>query len=146
MNIELKKITADIARELRRIVLKKNQPDSEFFYPGDDDITTFHGGLFFDNKLIACASMYKQNHPFKNVENSWRLRGMAVDFNYQRKGYGNKILTFCIENIKLNNAKFLWCNARLEAVDFYKKYGFVITSDIFEIPNIGPHYVMEIYL
>jgi len=146
MELELKQISANTARELRRIVLKKNQPDSEFFYPGDDDSLTFHGGLFYNNKLIACASMFKQEHPFKNLENSWRLRGMAVDFNYQRKGYGNKVLSFCIENIKLHNAKILWCNARLEAVDFYKKYGFQIVSDLFEITNIGPHYVMEIDL
>jgi predicted GNAT family N-acyltransferase len=142
--IELKRISSDTARTLRRVVLKKNQPDSEFFYPDDDSETTFHGGLFFDNQLIAVASMFKQKHPLKDLENSWRLRGMAVSHKYQRNGYGNKVLEFCIKNIKNSNAKILWCNARLEAVGFYEKYGFKIVSDLFEIQNIGPHYVMEI--
>jgi ribosomal protein S18 acetylase RimI-like enzyme len=146
MNVELKRISSNTARELRRIVLKKNQPDSEFFYPGDDDELTFHGGLFVNNELVAIASMFKQEHPLKNVKNSWRLRGMAVSYNYQKNGFGTKVLKFCIENIKNLGAEILWCNARLEAIGFYKKYGFKIISDLFEIPNIGPHYIMEIEL
>ena len=36
----------------------------------------------------------------------------------------------------------VWCNARINAVAFYKKEGFKIIGDEFEIPDIGPHFLM----
>jgi len=36
----------------------------------------------------------------------------------------------------------LWFNARTVAVPFYEKHGFATRGDEFEIPGVGPHYVM----
>ena len=35
-----------------------------------------------------------------------------------------------------------WCNARTSAAGYYEKIGFVIASDEFELPDIGPHVLM----
>jgi hypothetical protein len=37
----------------------------------------------------------------------------------------------------------LWCNARLPAVGFYEKQGWITISDTFEIPTAGPHRKMK---
>ena len=47
-----------------------------------------------------------------------------------------------IEEIKKRNGDFLWCNARLIAVEFYKKTGFSSIGEQFNISEIGPHYFM----
>jgi hypothetical protein len=40
------------------------------------------------------------------------------------------------------NIDCLWCNARIIAVDFYKKQGLETFGEQFEIPLVGNHYVM----
>ena len=44
--------------------------------------------------------------------------------------------------VKQKGAKLLWFDARLIAVGFYKRLGFTIIGDQFEVPKVGPHYVM----
>jgi hypothetical protein len=33
----------------------------------------------------------------------------------------------------------LWCNARVPAANFYRKLGWQVVSEVFEIPTAGPH-------
>ena len=37
----------------------------------------------------------------------------------------------------------LWCNARLHAVGFYERQGWKVEGDEFDVPDIGPHFVMR---
>ena len=41
--------------------------------------------------------------------------------------------------------QMFWCNARLAAIPFYKKLGWKIASELFEIPTAGPHYRMYLH-
>jgi predicted GNAT family N-acyltransferase len=43
-----------------------------------------------------------------------------------------------------HGAARLWCNARTSARTLYERAGFVVASDEFEPPHIGPHYRMEL--
>ncbi len=36
----------------------------------------------------------------------------------------------------------LWCNARMAAVGFYRRAGFEVVSEEFDVPGIGAHVVM----
>jgi predicted GNAT family N-acyltransferase len=38
----------------------------------------------------------------------------------------------------------VWCNARTRARTLYERVGFVVASEEFEPPDIGPHYRMEL--
>jgi predicted GNAT family N-acyltransferase len=38
----------------------------------------------------------------------------------------------------------VWCNARTPARSLYERAGFTVASDEFELPEIGPHLVMEL--
>ena len=43
-----------------------------------------------------------------------------------------------------HGATRVWCNARTPALSLYERAGFVVASDEFEPPGIGPHYRMEL--
>ena len=70
------------------------------------------------------------------------MRGMATSDSAQGKGYGKLLLQEAEAILKSNDVDIIWCNARLVAIDFYKKMGYQVMSDVFEAPQIGPHYVM----
>lgn len=141
--IIVKEIKSIETRPLRQSVLRTNWTLEQLFYEGDDDIDTYHAGAFDKEKIIGIASVYRKAKKGENNNNSWQLRGMAVDPEYRGKGIGKLTLENCINYIKSKNGKILWCNARLVAVDFYKSFGFAIKSDLFEIDDIGPHYIMD---
>jgi predicted GNAT family N-acyltransferase len=37
----------------------------------------------------------------------------------------------------------VWCNARVRARSLYERAGFTVVSEEFDVPEIGPHLVME---
>ena len=46
------------------------------------------------------------------------------------------------KRLKAKGVEFIWCNARVVALDFYLKMGYEIYGSVFELPEIGPHYRM----
>lgn len=146
MNITIKKILPEETLVLREKILRPGQPLNKLVYVGDNNPEAYHSGAFLDDKIVGIASVYLKNKDNDSKENSWQLRGMAVEDFLRGQGVGKKILIDCINHIKLNSGNHLWCNARVGAVNFYKSLGFYITSDKFDIPDIGPHYIMEIDL
>ena len=67
---------------------------------------------------------------------------MATLEEYRNKGIGRALINDGREFVKNNRGEIIWCNARESAVFFYKKCGFIIISEKFDIENIGSHYVM----
>ena len=76
------------------------------------------------------------------TEKQFQLRGMATKENYQGKGFGKMLMTKSEELLKEKEVIIVWCNARIVALDFYKKQGFIIIGKEFDIPQIGGHFVM----
>jgi len=72
----------------------------------------------------------------------YQLRGMAVLKPFQGKGLGEFILRHGDVLLKEKNAKIIWCNARENAVHFYKKNAYQIIGEPFNIKDIGLHNVM----
>jgi hypothetical protein len=52
------------------------------------------------------------------------------------------VLEECFAVVRENGGRYLWCNARLVAVPFYERLGLEAVGPEFDIPGIGPHYVM----
>lgn len=154
MPIEFRRIAPEETLLLRCEVLRSDQPVSESIYPGDDNDSAQHWGVFKSYELIAVASIYQESlSDSSNIElvtttkdintaRCWRLRGMAVSPMFQGQGYGRRLLDICLQSVKQQNGLLLWCNARTSASGFYNAAGFEIASSEFIIPNIGPHYVM----
>jgi GNAT superfamily N-acetyltransferase len=130
---------------LRMSVLRPGRPIEEGMFPGDEDVATFHLGLYENGKLTSIASFYKENKEGIKGE-GYRLRSMATDPPFQGKGYGKRILDFGIEELRSRNIDYLWCNARTTAMGFYRHFGFEVISEEFEIPTIGPHYELALQL
>jgi GNAT superfamily N-acetyltransferase len=73
---------------------------------------------------------------------AWRLRGMATSDAARGTGLGRLVLEGCFAAVRDGSGRFLWCNARLVAVPFYRRLGLAAVGPEFDIPGIGPHYVM----
>lgn len=101
-----------------------------------------HLGLFYKEKPIAVCSFLKNKHHLIPNNNQFQLRGMAVLNEFQGKGLGQILLKHGEYELEKGQTKFLWCNARETAVNFYKKCGFQIIGQSFNIESIGLHYAM----
>ena len=126
--------------DLRHRVLRQGLPRQEAIFPGDDQPSSRHFGAFTGSRIICCATFHLedwQNQP------AWRLRGMATEEAFRSRGVGRELLA-CAEQV-LRNAgpiRQLWCNARVPAARFYQSLGWMIASEMFDIPTAGPHYKM----
>jgi len=101
----------------------------------DEDATTIHLGAFTqEGQLIGCASLI--------ANEGIQLRAMAVDGSVQGQGVGAAILQEA-GRIADTRQESLWCQARTYAVGFYERSGWHIEGDLFDVPKIGPHYVMR---
>lgn len=139
-------IKSEEALPLRHALLRPKQPLEASRYPGDDMAPAFHLGAFSGEDLIGIASFYLQPLPGESGEKVWRLRGMAVSPDHQRKGVGRDLIGRGLEELKKRDAGLLWCNARVSALQFYQALGFETVGEAFELPEIGWHYVMSIKL
>ena len=140
--IEIKSVYADKIRPLRHAELRKGQDFSTTSYFKDYEEGTFHMAFIVDDKPLTCATFYPEKTMKVKSDNAYRLRGMATDSSFQRKGFASDLMEESFKELKKRECDMLWCNARLVAVDFYKSVGFKVIGDLFEISEIGPHYYM----
>ena len=132
---------------VRNSELRPGQPVEQCHFEGDDDATTFHIGAVNSNgEVVGVATVLCSNElRYKQFssQRQFQLRAMAVDLEFQRQGIGKTLLTACVEEATKRDGDMFWCNARLVAVDFYRKYGLSVLNDVpFDIQGIGPHHVM----
>lgn len=142
LQTEIKIIKAEDTLALRQKVLKPFLRVQDCLEPQDLLVTSFHIGLFHNNKLVSVASFMIQSSPYFEAGLPYRLRGMATDESYRGQGFGAKLLRFGIDLLKDKRCDLLWCNARIRAFGFYQSMSFEFYGDLFEIPDIGPHKVM----
>ena len=140
--IEIKNVDADMIKPLRHAELRKGQDFSTTSYLRDNEERTFHLAAILDRKIVTCATFYPEKSKKLNAINSYRLRGMATASIFKRKGYARELIIAAFLELKAKGADFVWCNARIVALDFYKSIGFKIKGDQFDIETIGPHYYM----
>ena len=67
---------------------------------------------------------------------------MATHKDYQHQGLGKVILDRAEQLLSQKNVDILWCNARVVALNFYRKSGYQIIGEEFDVHLIGPHFVM----
>ena len=142
LQVEINKVDAEKIRPLRHSELRKGQDFSTTSYIEDYEAGTFHMACIVDEKIVTCASYYPEKSIKIKSKRAYRLRGMATDSNFQRKGYASDLMQESFKELKKRDCDMVWCNARLGAVDFYKSIGFKIIGELFDIESIGPHYYM----
>ena len=122
-------------------MLRPSQAFAETVDPGDDDEDTVHFAAFDGDRVVGIASLYREPRP-GGPSTGWRLRGMATEPDVRGGGFGAALLAACVEHVAAAGGGEVWCNARMPALGFYRRAGFDVVSDEFEIPGIGPHVVM----
>lgn len=128
---------------LRLKVLRPGGVLEDTHFANDRLEGSFHLGVFKDDRCISIGSFYPEPHKELLGWKQYRLRGMATDPEYQGKGAGKKLMLFALDHLKAQKADRLWCNARLIALPFYERFGFEVKGDEFDIPGIGPHFLMH---
>lgn len=136
----IRRVTAEDIRPLRHKVLRPGQAYLETRYPGDD--AGLHFGAFDGDRLVGIASLYEEDR-VDGPAGGWRLRGMATDPDVRGAGFGAALLTGCLETVAEAGGTEVWCNARMSAVGFYRRAGFEVVSEEFDVAGIGAHVVMS---
>lgn len=143
---EVKEVSIDDILSLRHRVLRPGRPVFTAHFDGDDEADTIHLALYWHDDLASCLTLMKRPVPDSDDSDnhfSYQLRGMATAVEHRGMGCGTELLEKTEEYLKEKGVSVVWCNARIKAVPFYKKSGFKVISDEFQIEGIGPHYRMR---
>lgn len=124
---------------LRHSVLRPGRPLEAAIFDGED--SALHLAAFSGEHIVGVASLFERAFAFEPGA-SWQLRGMAVAPEHQAQGIGRVLIEACVQRMAQSGGGWLWCNARVVALGFYRAMGFEIFGEEFQIPDIGPHFVM----
>ena len=87
----------------------------------DLEFTSFHRGVLVNKKIIAIGRIHF-------TDRVAQIRYMAVKNEFSRKGIGSKIISE-LEKIAIeHNVTDIFLNARVNAIKFYEKNGYVKTN------------------
>lgn len=123
-------------RALRQAILRPHETVAQMAGEEAADAVAF--GAFTDGALVAVGLIAADGPP-----GSWRVRAMATAEHARRRGAGSAVLAALVAHARARGGARVWCNARIAAVTFYERAGLHVASEVFEIPQIGAHVVME---
>ena len=84
--------TPRVLYDLRRRVLRGNNPESAVDFVDDDAPSARHFAGLLDDRVVASASFFSGVAPIRPELVSYQLRFMAVDFDVQGRGFGAVVL------------------------------------------------------
>jgi ribosomal protein S18 acetylase RimI-like enzyme len=144
-DVTVRPVTPEQTRALRREVLRPHETLEQL--AARDRADAFGVGGFRDGELIATGSIVREAMPGGDpAANEWRVRGMATSPQARGQGAGSAVLAALIAHARDQDADVVWCNARTPALNLYRRAGFVVVSDEFELPPIGPHFRVRLPL
>ncbi len=123
---------------LRHRILRAGLPVDMARFPGDDAPDTLHLGAFdADGNAVCCVTMLRADW---EGEPAWRLRGMATDDGLRGTGIGSALVPVAERAaLALTGPLPIWCDARIRAIPFYERMGYVCVSEFFDIEHAGLH-------
>ena len=92
-----------------------------------------------EGMVVACCTIVQEAREVNGKKYALRLRAMAAHPNLRRMGLSKQLLYHVI---RIFPGESFWCDAREVAVPFYLKCGWEVKSEVYDIPQIGPHYLM----
>lgn len=120
--MEIKAINASDTWQIRHEVMWPDQPFE--FVQLEEDQSGFHFGVFIENKLVSIVSCFISDEEMQ-------FRKLATLESYQGKGIASALLQFILAFAKEKGVKKVWCNARKNKSNFYKKLGLEPVGDVF---------------
>jgi uncharacterized protein (TIGR02453 family) len=123
-------------RALRQAVLRPYLSEQELAAHEPPGSVAF--GAFDGDELVSVGLVGREGEP-----GAWRVRGMATAPRARGRGAGGAVLGALVRHAGGHGATSVWCNARVPAITLYERAGLRVVSDVFELPDIGPHVRME---
>ncbi|GAB3495123.1 GNAT family N-acetyltransferase [Spirosoma knui] len=120
--ITIQSISPEQTYPLRHAVLWPDKPLE--YVKVDNDAEGQHFGAFQHEDLVAVISLFVDGQ-------TARFRKFATRPDCQRQGIGTMLLTRVIAEAQQAGATQLWCDARLDAADFYRRFGMEAVSEVF---------------
>lgn len=131
--IEIISIAAKDTLSIRQQVM---WPDKDISYVQlPEDAEGLHFGLFADATMISVVSLFEN-------KDGWQFRKFATLQKEQGKGYGSKLLSYILTVAEKEKATKIYCNARVEKINFYRSFGLTPTDKTFVKGGIS-YVVME---
>ncbi|CAM8410293.1 GNAT family N-acetyltransferase [Candidatus Methylopumilus planktonicus] len=113
-----------------KVFIQEQKVTPQLEWDGMDE-KAIHFLVFNDKAAIGCARAIV-------IKNHMQLGRMAVLKEYRGQGIGGALIEKAMTIAKLNQLSAIYISAQCHAIDFYKKFGFEVTSDIYldaEIPH-----------
>ncbi|MDQ1441119.1 MAG: hypothetical protein QOG97_1347 [Acidimicrobiaceae bacterium] len=143
--MRVERVAAGVTYPSRHEILRPHQSIAEVGFPGDNDPETGHFAAYDGSIPIGVVTVLHEPPPLPTVADPaawWRLRGMATAGDRRRSGVGSALVGAVLAHVAAHNGTTLWCHARLRALAFYEKQGFVAIGEAWEEPTLGPHVTM----
>jgi len=122
MLIQIEQIFPSLTWKIRHEVMYPELPFESVKLA--DDFDGIHFGLYADHKLSGVVSLFHDGDVYQ-------FRKLAVLANQQKAGLGTQLMQYILDFCKIQKATKLWCNARVNAKEFYYKFGFHETEKTF---------------
>jgi len=119
----IEQIRLELALRMRHKAMYPDESPEVVELPDDEE--GIHFGLFDNNQLISVASWFRRS------ETEAQFRKLATLEQFRNLGYGAHLMKYIINFSKMEGIKVLWCNARLDALNFYRRLGFIETETRF---------------
>jgi predicted GNAT family N-acyltransferase len=113
-----------------KVFIEEQKVTPQLEWDGMDE-KAIHFLVFNDKAAIGCARAIV-------IKDHMQLGRMAVLKEYRGQGIGSALLEKAMTIAKLNQLSAIYISAQCHAINFYKKFGFEVTSDIYldaEIPH-----------
>ena len=113
-----------------KVFIEEQEVTSQLEWDGMDK-DAIHFLAFKDKKGVGCARAFV-------IQNRMQLGRMAVLREYRGEGIGSALIQRAMTLAKLNQLSGIYISAQCHAINFYKKFGFEVTSDMYldaEIPH-----------
>ena len=133
----IEQIRLELARRIRHKAMYPNEKPEVVELSDDEE--GIHFGLFDNNQLISVASWFRRSE----TEAQFRKFGTLEQF--RNLGYGALLLQYIIDFSKLEGIQTLWCNARMDALNLYKRLGFKESGKSFNKGGID-HIIIQLEL
>ncbi len=149
MEFRVDQVEATATFELRQAVLRPHETVAQMALTDDDDPATgTFAAIRNDDEIVGTVRVAPGAPPFPAGtyatpdSPTWRLRGMATREDVRNGGIGTELLARAIKHVADLGGGLLWCNARVPAINLYRRGGFVEHGAVWQDPDIGPHVVM----
>jgi len=112
--MQIRNIPLEIVWQMRKDIMYPNHTLEEMKLA--EDAEGEHWGIVDDGNVLAVVSLFRKS-------DVWQFRKFATQTEFQGRGLGTRLLKWMLEYVKARGATELWCNARMNALAFYRRQG-----------------------